>query len=46
VKFYKNKEWLYRRYVVQKKTMENIAQECGVTVMTIYRALKEKGLIK
>jgi DNA-binding phage protein len=46
VKLYKNKEWLYRRYVVQKKTMENIAQECGVTVMTIYRALKEKGLIK
>jgi len=46
VKLYKNKEWLYRRYVVQKKTMENIAQECGVTVMTRYRALKEKGLIK
>jgi DNA-binding phage protein len=46
MKHYKNKEWLYRRYVVQKKTMENIAQECGVTVMTIYRALKEKGIIK
>jgi len=46
MKPYKNKEWLYRRYVVQKKTMESIAQECGVTVMTIYRALKEKGLIK
>ena len=46
VKLYKNKEWLYRRYVVQKKTMENISQECGVTFMTIYRALKEKGLIK
>jgi len=26
--------------------MEEIASECGVTVMTIYRALKEKGLIK
>jgi DNA-binding phage protein len=43
---YKNKDWLHRRYVVQRKSMEEIAQECGVTVMTIYRALKEKGLIK
>ena len=46
MKLYKNKDWLYRRYVVQNKTMENIAQECGVTAVTIYRALKEKGLIK
>ena len=46
VKLYKSKDWLYRRYVVQKKTMEEIAKECGVTVMTIYRALKEGGLIK
>ncbi len=46
MKLYKNKDWLYRRYVIQKKTMEEIATECGVTVMTIHRALKEKGLIK
>ena len=46
MKLYKNKDWLYRRYVVQKKSMEEIASECGVTSMTIYRALKEKGLIK
>jgi DNA-binding phage protein len=46
VKMYKNKDWLHRRYVVQRKSMEEIAHECGVTVMTIYRALKEKGLIK
>jgi len=46
VKLYKNKDWLHRRYVVQKKTMEEIATECGVTMMTIYRALREKGLIK
>jgi DNA-binding phage protein len=46
VKMYKNKDWLHRRYIVQRKSMEEIAQECGVTVMTIYRALKEKGLIK
>ena len=46
MKLYKNKDWLYRRYVVQKKSMEEIATECGVTMMTIYRALREKGLIK
>lgn len=46
MKLYKNKDWLYRRYVVQRKSVEEIASECGVTVMTIYRALKEKGLIK
>ena len=46
VKLYKNKDWLYRRYVVQKKTMEEIATEFGVTMMNIYRSLREKGLIK
>jgi DNA-binding phage protein len=46
MKLYKSKDWLYRRYVVQKKTMEEIAKECGVATMTIYRALKDNGLIK
>lgn len=46
MKLYKSKDWLYRRYVVQRKTMEEIAKECNVTVMTIYRALKDNGLIK
>jgi DNA-binding MurR/RpiR family transcriptional regulator len=46
MKLYKNKDWLYRRYVVQRKTMEEIAAECRVSVMTIYRCLKETGIIK
>ncbi len=46
MKLYKSKDWLYRRYVVQRKTMEEIAKECNVTTMTIYRALKDNGLIK
>lgn len=46
MKLYKSKSWLYRRYVVQRKTMEEIAKECGVSTMTIYRSLKENGLIK
>ena len=44
MKLYKSKDWLYRRYVVQRKSMEEIAKECGVTTMTIYRALKDNGL--
>lgn len=46
MKLYKNKDWLHRRYVIQRKTVAEIAAECGVAVMTIHRALKEKGLIK
>ena len=46
MKFYKNKDWLYRRYVVQKKSMDEIAKECSVTTMTIYRSLKDAGIIK
>lgn len=46
MKLYKSKDWLYRRYIVQKKTMQEIAKECGVTTMTIYRSLKDHGLIK
>jgi DNA-binding phage protein len=46
MKLYKSKDWLYRRYVVQRKTMEEISKECGVSVMTIYRSLQEVGLIK
>jgi DNA-binding MurR/RpiR family transcriptional regulator len=46
MKLYESQTWLYRRYVVQKKTMEEIAQECKVSVMTIYRALKKFGMVK
>lgn len=43
---YDSRAWLYRRYVVQKKTPEEMAKEAGCTVMTIYRKLNEAGLIK
>lgn len=46
MKLYKSKNWLYRRYVVQKKTMEEIAKECNVSIMTIQRYLEQFGLIK
>ncbi len=46
MKFYQSKEWLYRRYVVQKKTVTEIGAECSVSAMTIQRYLEKFGLIR
>jgi len=46
MKLYQSKDWLYRRYVVQKKTVTEIAKECQVSAMTIQRYLDQFGLIK
>ena len=46
MKFYQSKDWLYRRYVVQKKTVTEIGVDCQVSAMTIQRYLEKFGLIK
>jgi DeoR/GlpR family transcriptional regulator of sugar metabolism len=46
MKLYQSKEWLFRRYVVQKKTVTEIAEECKVSAMTIQRYLEKFQLIK
>lgn len=46
MKLYQNKAWLYRRYIIQKKSITVIAQECGVSTMTIQRYVQEFGLVK
>ena len=46
MKLYESQTWLYRRYVVQKKTVTEIAKECKVSAMTIQRHLEKFGLIK
>ena len=46
VKLYQNKDWLWRRYVVQKKTITEIGLECKVSAMTIQRYLVQFGFIK
>lgn len=46
MKSYQSKEWMHRRYVVQKKTITEIAIECQVSLMTIQRSLEKFGLIK
>lgn len=46
MKLYQSKDWLYRRYLVQKKTITQIAEEAGTSAMTIQRYLVQFGLIK
>ena len=46
MKLYQSKDWLYRRYVVQNKTVTEIGKECGVSAMTIQRYLQEFGLLR
>lgn len=44
MKLYKSKAWLTKRVNHDRKTPEEIAKECGVSLMTIYRQMKEFGL--
>jgi len=45
-KLYTSESWLRKRYVLDKKTPEDIAKECGCTVETIYVYLAKFGLRK
>jgi len=38
--------FLKKRYVQERKSPEDIAKECGVSVQLIYRQLKKFGLKK
>jgi transcriptional regulator of acetoin/glycerol metabolism len=46
IRLYNNKAWLTREYLVLKKSPDTIAAEQGVGRATIYRKLKDFGLIK
>lgn len=46
VKKYKSKDWLYLRFVIQKKTVEEIAAECDVHSLTIYRYLWRFNMVE
>jgi len=41
-----NKTFMQKRYVMDKRSPEDIAKECGVSVQLIYRQLKKFGLRK
>lgn len=45
-KLYTNEAWLRKRYVMDKKTPEQIAKECGSSLETIYIYLAKFGLRK
>jgi AcrR family transcriptional regulator len=46
VKLYTSELWLKKRYVFDKRTPEQIAKECGVSIETIYVYLAKFGLRK
>ena len=46
MKMYTNENWLRKRFLMDKKTPEEIAKECGVSLETIYVYLGKFGLRK
>lgn len=45
-KLYESRDWLYQRYVVQRRGIVQMAKEAGCSHMTIQRALINCGIIK
>jgi hypothetical protein len=45
-KLYTSESWLRKRYIMDKKTPQEIAKECGASVETIYVYLAKFGLRK
>lgn len=45
-KLHHSEAYLKKRYVMDKRSPEDIAKECGVSVQLIYRQLKKFGLKK
>lgn len=46
MKLYESKTWLHKRYVVERKNIKEMAEEAGVSHMTIQRALEKHGMIR
>ena len=45
-KLYNSKDWIYKRYVTEKKSILEMAMEAKCSHMTIQRELERYGLIK
>jgi hypothetical protein len=45
-KLYTSNIWLRKRYLIDRRTPEEIAKECGTSVETIYVYLAKFGLRK
>lgn len=46
MKLYESKAWLYKRYIIERKGIIEMAKEAGCSHMTIQRYLKKFGLLK
>jgi hypothetical protein len=46
MKLYTSEAWLRKRYLVDKRSPEQISKECGASVETIYVYLAKFGLRK
>jgi len=46
MKLYEDINWLRKRYLLEKKTTQQMAKEARCSHMTIQRALEKYGLIK
>jgi len=46
MKLYESRDWLYKRYVIEKHSIIKMAKEAGCSHMTIQRALEKNGIIK
>lgn len=46
LKLYDSKQWLYKKYVIDKKSIPEIAELAGCTTRTVYTKLKEFGLMR
>jgi len=45
-KLYTNEVWLKKRYIIDKKSAQDIAKECNTSAETIYVYLAKFGLRK
>jgi hypothetical protein len=45
-KLYQSKTWLTKRYIIDRKNIEDIAKECETSHQTVYRYLVEFDLIR
>lgn len=46
VRLWNSEAWMRRQYVTLKKTPAKIAEEAGCSQITVYRKLREFGLIR
>ena len=45
-KLYNSEVWLKKRFLIDKKSPEEIAKECGASIETVYVYLAKFGLRK